>query len=83
MDQLTTCEISKNLHPKWGKLLWLKEISEKNFDPESAAVLGMLPSKDWVDLLGQTAWGLWQVEVTGVIGCCMIHPCPQGNTCCC
>jgi hypothetical protein len=36
MDQLTTCEISKNLHPKWGKLLWLKEISKKNFDPESA-----------------------------------------------
>jgi hypothetical protein len=52
MDQLTTCEISKNLHPKWGKLLWLKEISKKNFDPESAAVLGMLPSRDWVDLLG-------------------------------
>jgi hypothetical protein len=34
MDQLATCEISKKLHPKWGKLLWLKEISKKNSDPE-------------------------------------------------
>ncbi len=73
----------KNLHPKWGKLLWLKEIFKKNFDPKSAAVLGILHIKEWVDLLGQTPWGLWQVEKAGVVGYCMMHQCPQGNICCC
>jgi hypothetical protein len=34
------------------KVTLAKRNFQENFDPESAAVLGMLPSKDWVDLLG-------------------------------
>jgi hypothetical protein len=50
---------------------FLPEISKKKFDPESAAVLGVLPNREEADPLGQTAWSPWQVEKTGVGGCCM------------
>jgi hypothetical protein len=74
MDQLTSCEIFKNLCLKWGKLP-----HKKNFP----VVHGDLPSKEWVDLLGQTAWGPWQVEKNGVAVNCMKLQYPQGNACWC
>jgi hypothetical protein len=43
MDHFQAHEISESLDPRW---LLLKEISKKNPDPESAAVLGVLPSKE-------------------------------------
>jgi hypothetical protein len=46
MDKLTSCEISKNLHPKWGSNICCKKFARKKFDPESAAFLAVLPSKE-------------------------------------
>ncbi len=53
MDHFQAHEISESLDPRW---LLLKEISKKNPDPESAAVLGVLPSKEWADRPGQPVW---------------------------
>jgi hypothetical protein len=38
--------LSKNQHPKWGKLHLPKEISKKNPDPGITASAGGLPSKE-------------------------------------
>jgi hypothetical protein len=60
VGSITSCEMSRNPFPKWGKL---EKFSKTMFDPESGVVPGLLPSKEWVDPTDQTAWGLWQVRM--------------------
>jgi hypothetical protein len=73
-DKLTSCEISKNLHPKWGSNICCKKFARKKFDPESTAVLAVLPARNKLTP-GQTNWDPWQAGREDWCGRCFDPGC--------
>ncbi len=80
-DLLAIYVLSKNPHPRWGKLHLLQEISMRNLDPGTAAAPGVLPSKVKADLPAHTASGTRQVEKRHGEGCCKKLQYPRENAC--